>query len=95
MPFATKYEGLAKQEVVVGAGDTLTSISNKVYGSPMDWKLIWRTLIPTSVELYNLADDPYERRDLAATRPEVLDEMKAALRRHVQRGGSVPWQPRR
>ncbi len=25
-----------------------------------DWKLIWRTLIPTSVDLYNLADDPYE-----------------------------------
>jgi len=42
LPFATKYEGLAKQEVTVGAGDTLTSISSKVYGSPMDWKLIWR-----------------------------------------------------
>jgi arylsulfatase A-like enzyme len=56
------------------------------------WKLLQND--PYSpLELYNLADDPYERRDLAATRPEVLDEMKAALRKHVQRGGSVPWQP--
>jgi arylsulfatase A-like enzyme len=45
------------------------------------------------LELYDLGDDPYERRDLAAARPEVLDEMKTALRKHVQRGGSVPWQP--
>ena len=58
------------------------------------WKLMQND--PYSpLELYHLADDPYERRDLAATRPEVLDEMKAALRKHVQRGGSVPWQPPR
>jgi arylsulfatase A-like enzyme len=31
-----------------------------------DWKLIWRTLIPTSVELYNLAEDPYEKTNIAA-----------------------------
>jgi arylsulfatase A-like enzyme len=56
------------------------------------WKLMQND--PYSpLELYNLAEDPYERQDLAATRPEVLDEMKAALRKHVQRGGAVPWQP--
>ena len=42
------------------------------------------------LELYHLVDDPYERRDLAAARPEVLDRTKAALRAQVQRGGSVP-----
>jgi nucleoid-associated protein YgaU len=42
LAFATKYEGLPRQEVVVGAGDTLTSISARVYGSPMDWKILWR-----------------------------------------------------
>jgi arylsulfatase A-like enzyme len=58
------------------------------------WKLMQND--PYSpLELYNLVDDPYERRDLAAARPEVLDQMKAALRAHVQRGGSVPWQPPR
>jgi LysM repeat protein len=42
LAFATNYESLPKQEIVVSAGDTLTSISSRVYGSAMDWKLIWR-----------------------------------------------------
>jgi len=31
-----------------------------------DWKLVWRTQLPTSVELYDLAHDPSETKDLAA-----------------------------
>ena len=31
-----------------------------------DWKLIWRTLLPSSVDLYNLAEDPYEKNNVAA-----------------------------
>ena len=46
----------------------------------------------SSLELYNLNDDPYEQRDLAATHGERVKELAAALRRHVQRGGSTPWQ---
>jgi nucleoid-associated protein YgaU len=42
LAFATSYESLPKQEVVVSAGDTLTSISSRVYGNSMDWKIIWR-----------------------------------------------------
>jgi hypothetical protein len=44
------------------------------------------------LELYNLDDDPYEQRNLAAANPERVRELAAALRRHVQRGGSTPWQ---
>ncbi len=56
-----------------------------------DWKLIHNTPYQP-MELYNLRDDPYERNDLAKKNPKVFNEMAAALRRHIQRGGAVPWQ---
>ncbi len=31
-----------------------------------DWKLIWRTLLPAAVELYNLSQDPSETNNVAA-----------------------------
>jgi arylsulfatase A-like enzyme len=37
-----------------------------------DWKLVWRALLPSSVELFNLAQDPYEQKDLAAANPEKV-----------------------
>ena len=47
-----------------------------------DWKLIWRTLLPTSVDLFNLAEDPYEKNNLAAAQPQKLADMKAKLNAH-------------
>ena len=44
-----------------------------------DWKLIWRTMIPTSVDLYNLADDPYEKHNLAAANPDKVADMQKRL----------------
>jgi arylsulfatase A-like enzyme len=35
-----------------------------------DWKLIWRVLLPASVELYDIAHDPSEKTNLAAQFPE-------------------------
>ncbi len=40
--FATAYEGIGRSEVQVGQGDTLATISSKVYGNSSLWKLIWR-----------------------------------------------------
>lgn len=37
-----------------------------------DWKLVWRTLLPASVELYNLAQDPSEKNNLAAQNPDKV-----------------------
>ena len=55
------------------------------------WKLMQND--PYSpLELYNLDDDPYEQRNLAAANPERVKDLAAALRRHVQRGGATPWQ---
>ncbi len=44
-----------------------------------DWKLIWRSLIPTSVDLYNLATDPYEQHNVAAEHPDKVAALQARL----------------
>ena len=44
-----------------------------------DWKLIWRTLIPTSVDLYNLAEDPSEKNNLAAANPDKVAAMQERI----------------
>jgi arylsulfatase A-like enzyme len=41
-----------------------------------DWKLVWRTLLPASVELYDVASDPSEREDVAARHPEKVAELQ-------------------
>ena len=37
-----------------------------------DWKLIWRTMLPSSIELYNLAEDPSEKNNLASANPDKV-----------------------
>jgi len=37
-----------------------------------DWKLIWRTLLPEAVELYNIAQDPSEKSNVAAQNPDKV-----------------------
>lgn len=44
-----------------------------------DWKLIWRTLLPSSVDLYHLAEDPSEQRNLAAAHPERVAALQQRL----------------
>ncbi|MCH8922066.1 MAG: hypothetical protein IIA67_02820 [Planctomycetes bacterium] len=55
------------------------------------WKLLqnspWEPL-----ELYNLVDDPLEKNNLAAKNRRVFNELSAALRAQIQRGGAISWQ---
>jgi arylsulfatase B len=44
-----------------------------------DWKLVWRTLLPSNAELFNLANDPYEKNNLASAEPDKV----AALQQRV------------
>jgi len=46
-----------------------------------DWKLIWKTPLPPSAELYNLAQDPSEKNDLASQNP---DEVAILTRRAIE-----------
>ena len=45
-----------------------------------DWKLIWRTMLPSSVDLYNIAQDPSESNNLAAQHPDRV----AAMQRRIE-----------
>jgi len=56
-----------------------------------EWKLLQND--PYSpLELYNLKNDPHETTNVATKAPKVFNELSAALARHIQRGGGVPWQ---
>jgi arylsulfatase A-like enzyme len=44
-----------------------------------NWKLIVRTLLPSSAELYDLAQDPSEKNNLAAGNPEKVAELRQRL----------------
>jgi arylsulfatase B len=44
-----------------------------------DWKIIMRPLIPQSVDLYDLAEDPYEKNNVAAANPDKVAAMQARI----------------
>jgi len=56
-----------------------------------DWKLLQDSPF-APLELYNVAADPKETTDLAKKERKVFNELSAALRAQIQRGGEVPWQ---
>lgn len=55
------------------------------------WKLVKNSPMQPW-ELFNLADDPLEATDLAQKNGAKYRELATAMRLHIQRGGSVPWQ---
>jgi arylsulfatase B len=44
-----------------------------------DWKLVWRTLLPANVELYNLTQDPSEKNNLAADNSDKIAVLQQRL----------------
>jgi arylsulfatase A-like enzyme len=44
-----------------------------------DWKLIWRTMLPSSVDLYHLPEDPSETKNLAEAHPDKVAAMQKRL----------------
>jgi arylsulfatase A-like enzyme len=44
-----------------------------------EWKLFYRSLLPSVVELYNLTEDPYEKNNVAAAHPDKVAAMKEKL----------------
>lgn len=56
-----------------------------------DWKLLQNDPF-SPLELYHLKNDPQEQTNLATKAPKIFRDLSEALRRHIQRGGAVPWQ---
>jgi arylsulfatase A-like enzyme len=56
-----------------------------------DWKLLQNDPY-RPMELYNLKEDPSERNNLVMANKKIANELSAALRGHIQRGGATPWQ---
>ena len=44
-----------------------------------DWKLIWRTPLPSAIELYNIPQDPSEKTNLAETNPGKVAELQRRI----------------
>ena len=44
-----------------------------------DWKLVWKTTLPSRVELFNLEQDPYEKTNLADEYPDKVKEMQKEI----------------
>ena len=59
-----------------------------------DWKLLQNSPYG-ALELYNLKDDPQEKRNVLPQNPRIARELEAALRAHIQRGGATAWQKSR
>ena len=61
-----------------------------------DWKLIWRTPLPSKLELFNIAQDPYEKTNLADKNPQIvaslqkrIEELAAGKRQAPVPGGCI------
>lgn len=44
-----------------------------------DWKLFWRATLPEKLELYNIAEDPGETKNLAAENPPIVAELQKRI----------------
>ncbi len=56
-----------------------------------DWKLVHNGPF-RPLELFNLAADPSESRDVAAREPKIRNRLARELQQHLQAAGAVPWQ---
>lgn len=67
------------------AGETINAVIRE------RWKLVRNDPFAPR-ELFDLETDPFETRDLAAERPDIVRDLARRMAIEVQRAGAVPWQ---
>lgn len=77
MPLVRGDEGADRKPVLMEYHDT-TAVTGIFMLRRGDWKYVLH--VGCRPQLFNLAEDPWEVRDLAESRPDVVAEMDAALR---------------
>ena len=50
------------------------------------WKLVWHTLLPSRVELFDIDADPGETNDVASANPEIVGRLQARLQALAREG---------
>jgi len=56
-----------------------------------NWKLIQVALLPGSIELYDVAKDPGETRNVATEHPEIAEDLKARLLAYAKQQKMSEW----
>jgi len=54
-----------------------------------DWKLVWKTILPSNIELFNIANDPNETTNLATQEPARVQALQARVEQ-LSREGTRP-----
>ena len=44
-----------------------------------EWKLVWQMVLPSRIELFNLAEDPSEKTNLAAKNSQKVAELQQRI----------------
>jgi len=62
-----------RKEVVYNIGPFFAAVREG------DWKLVWKTTLPSQVELFNVAQDPGEKTNLADKNPQKVAELEQRI----------------
>ena len=107
----TEVDGHSLKQVLMHPSDDISLQNRELYfvrreGGPAyagktvealrvgPWKLVLNSKFEAA-QLFHLGDDPYESTDLSTKNPAKRREMIDRLQWHIQRGGQIPWQPRK
>jgi arylsulfatase len=93
-------QGVSLLPILTGAADEVHP-ADTVFGWELlgqrsvrqgDWKIVWDARVPAAQrhwQLFNLAADPFEQRDLSASNPEQLAVMERLWEQYDERNGVV------
>ena len=77
-PVISEGKPSPRNEVVYNIGPFFAAVREG------DWKLVWQTALPSRIELFNLAQDPSEKNNLAEKNPQKVAELQQRIQKLAQ-----------